>query len=68
MILCLILALDYKDEMGVTILIVISAFNVCYMVYQHMEIGYFKEKVRMFSLKMQYIVLTFSLISTLNFI
>jgi len=59
-VLCLILAIDFKATYSVAFLIAFLIINVFWTFYLHMEIGYYKIKVKTTCLRLNYAVLVFS--------
>ncbi len=62
----LYLALDPHGKLGKVFLIVFICVNILWAIIRHLEIGFYKQKIRNIAVKMQYAVLVFSFISLMK--
>jgi len=58
--------LDYQNKLGKIFLIVFTIINVIWTIYKHLEIGFYKQKIRNICIKLQYSVLCFTFISLMK--
>ena len=68
LLLTVYIALDYNSSGGSIFLICFVLLNIAMIFNKHIEIGFFKFKIRSLSIRLHYLITVFAFISTMKLI